>query len=209
MAQTLENINEFLSYQTADSLPVSGNADPGGLSAYSQETVVIDSDGRNYELEIKFMNPDNVYIGQFFAIGPNGERINLLSLSSVVDSISANVDVIDKAYKVADTIISSNLTQAMKAQDSALSSAITNSYKAYVEKFVAENTQSNISLIEAVSSQMMRHINDASVHVKKDKTLQTGLNANYIQGYTATELLDEAVRRSSAGILSTIDCGLI
>lgn len=208
MAVKLQNIDEFLSYQTDDSLPTSADTETPELSSYSSETVVIDAVNRNYEPEIKFMNPDNLFIGEFWAVSSTN-RFNLVEEVRKYLVISAELEKVKKDYVLADSDLRQSLINRTDNKLSILSADITYAYQTYVDTNIATALSGEKDTIQQISANLRDHVEESDIHVKKDKTLQRGLNAQFLNGFTSEDIINAAVQQSMAGVLTTIDCGLI
>lgn len=208
MAVKLQNIDEFLSYQTDDSLPTSADTETPELSSYSSETVVIDAVNRNYEPEIKFMNPDNLFIGEFWAVSSTN-RFNLVEEARKYLVISAELEKVKKDYVLADSDLRQSLINRTDNKLSILSADITYAYQTYVDTNIATALSGEKDTIQQISANLRDHVEESDIHVKKDKTLQRGLNVQFLNGFTSEDIINAAVQQSMAGVLTTIDCGLI
>lgn len=208
MAVKLQNIDEFLSYQTDDSLPTSADTETPELSSYSSETVVIDAVNRNYEPEIKFMNPDNLFIGEFWAVSST-QRFNLVEEARKYLVISAELEKVKKDYVLADSSLRQSLINRTDNKLSILSADITYAYQTYVDTNIATALSGEKDTIQQISANLRDHVEESDIHVKKDKTLQRGLNVQFLNGFTSEDIINAAVQQSMAGVLTTIDCGLI
>lgn len=208
MAVKLQNIDEFLSYQTDDFLPTSADTETPELSSYSSETVVIDAVNRNYEPEIKFMNPDNLFIGEFWAVSST-QRFNLVEEARKYLVISAELEKVKKDYVLADSSLRQSLINRTDNKLSILSADITYAYQTYVDTNIATALSGEKDTIQQISANLRDHVEESDIHVKKDKTLQRGLNVQFLNGFTSEDIINAAVQQSMAGVLTTIDCGLI
>lgn len=204
MAETLSNINSFLAMQTNQSA-IEGASE---ASSYSSEAVVIDSDSREYDQEIHFINGDNTYTGEFYTVSANGERVNILDIK--LDT----TDIDNKLTDVSTTIETNlrNLNIQLQndiniAKNGAINASLSSS-RNYTDNAINTKLLANVALITEVNTKLNTHTTNTSVHVKKDGTLQRGLNAEQLNGKTFNQILNESMLYTEQHI-THIDCGRI
>lgn len=205
MAETLSNINSFLTTQSNESVI----AESPEVSAYSQESVVVDTATRTYEQEIHFSNPNNTYSGKFIAINDDGTSANVLDVAEAGVGLSAEIERVNATLTTSINTVNSTLTDNIKnAKADAIKVSIDTS-KTYTDTAIDSKYKSVDGEIAELSNLVvLPHINDTKVHVTKDKSLQIGLNSEFVGGKTVTDILKEASTYTQANI-QTIDCGTI
>lgn len=210
MAETLSDINKFLASQSNQSA-INGSS---AVSSYSQEAVVIDTNDREYDKEIKFTNSNNEYWGKFYVETNDGTSATLLDVYNKTGEITQNItdlrtELIDKINNSAN-----KLTEDFKNDDlTTLSSAILSS-KTYTDIAVNERVSSNIMEISNVSSVLSAHTDNTLVHINPNterdpithKLIAESANTLHPTAISAIIL---SAANYTVNHISTIDCGRI